>query len=204
MLKNLLVSICFFGLILAVVGLDCNNDPPFQKDVCKFNLPLDGLHQSTQEEFCGIVNADPFNFPPPTRTGVTDQDRCNTLIRQDGKNCIKFYAKYQCSQQCSACLQQPCHSFCADVSDTCPGAFDGGCFDAITCDSDNTSCTDWDVDTSKLPDPISTGSSATIKVTTTRATSTTTTHTTSDSSMLSIFSVVTIAAVTMAFMISFY
>jgi hypothetical protein len=144
------------------------------------------VHSSTRwsswyakEDNCGIVNNDPFSYPPPTNS-ANDLDRCNTLVRQDGKDCIKFYAKFQCSKVCSACLQKPCRSFCDDVAKTCPGAFDGGCFVNMVCDSDNVDCTNWAVDTSKIPDPVKTQSTTSAHVSTTA----TSTHSTSSSNML--------------------
>jgi hypothetical protein len=174
--------------ITNVSAQTCSLITTYSPNVCLFNpqQQLDFIDQTGPSDLCKNVNIDPF-----ANGGLTTADKrtiCNGFIREDGNSCIDLYAKFLCSSYCTLCLKDPCKSFCDTIASTCPKASANGCFSIMPpCASDNTACTNWNVDTSKLPAPIAT---TTTKVTTTttkagtttKATTTTTTsHTASPS-----------------------
>jgi hypothetical protein len=172
--------------VTSVTALDCSLVTSFAPDVCLFNpsQQLNFLDQTTPSTFCRDVNIDPFSAAAMTSNGAADRDRCNTAIRQDGNACIELYAMFVCSSTCELCLKDACKSFCDDIRTVCPGATAANCLTQLSpCSDSNTDCTDWDVDTSKLPSAIDTTTAATTKATgTTTATTTTTTGTGTTSS----------------------
>lgn len=187
------------SLLLIVVAITnvsaqtCSLITTYSPNVCLFDpqQQLNFFDQTPASDFCKATNTNPF-----TNGGMTTadkQDACNTLIREDGSACITLYAKFMCSNDCSLCLKDPCKNFCDTIAATCPKASANGCFSLMPpCASDNTACTNWNVDTSKLPSPIATTTTkattaSTVKTTTTphsTTTTTTTSHTASSGSAL--------------------
>lgn len=191
------IYLCLIAVaIVEVRAQECSLITTYQPDVCLFDpkQKLDFFDQSGSSTICEDANSDPF-VSTLGFTNVQNQDACNLLIREDGKDCIQLYAEFLCSDACNRCLQLPCKKFCDTLEATCPitAASSLNCFQFVSpCSDSNTDCTDWNVDKSKLPSAISgstTKASSTSKATTTKVTTTspTGTHTTSSGSTLGTF-----------------
>lgn len=151
-------TLCFvFFLILSLSSLNnlclaqtCRSVTT-SADMCKYPNGLST--DSDQLGECEATNSNIFSQKSP---GVTDAD-CNSLVREDGEDCIELYARMICSRECPICGTKVCKSLCDDVLDKCDKAKDAGCFSSINfiCDSDNSDCSAWEVNKNKLPDPIS-------------------------------------------------
>lgn len=169
------VVLCFMMVALAsqLVGAQqCSSDRPYDPYVCKFSGMLTGLPGSGQSSVGGEINQDPLGSLPVTGNPGVSGTTCEDAVRSDGNACVTFYAEYQCSFALPACNQKPCASFCTNAPSTCPTAADRGCFGSLEfCASDNTGCTKWNIDKSKLPS----GSTTTSAGSTTTRTHTTTT-----------------------------
>lgn len=197
---KVLFAIYFFLIATTITvtqAQNCGLITTYSPDVCLFDpqQKLDFFDQSTPSGFCEETNTDPF----VNTLGFADfdnQDACNTLVRQDGKDCIQLYAEFLCSNSCNRCLQLPCKKFCDTLKSTCPltTASSLACFQFMPpCSDTNTGCTDWNVDKSKLPGSLSgsttkasstTKAASTAKLTTTSPTGT---HTTSSGAVINAF-----------------
>ena len=190
----MIVSLLLIAVAITNVSAQtCSLITTYSPNVCLFNpqQQLDFFDQTGPSDLCKNVNIDPF-----ANGGMTTADKratCNEFIREDGTSCIDLYAKFLCSSYCNLCLKDPCKNFCDTIAATCPKASANGCFSLMPpCASDNTACTNWNVDTSKLPSPIATTTTkattaSTVKTTTTphsTTTTTTTSHTASSGSAL--------------------
>lgn len=191
------VYLCLIAIaIVDVRAQGCGLITTYKPNVCLFDpqQKLNFFDQSASSNICEDINTDPFT-PGLGMVPAVDQEACNLLIRQDGKDCIKLYAEFLCSDSCNLCLQLPCKKFCDNIESTCPiaAASSLGCFSFMPpCSDSNTGCTDWNVDASKIPGAISgstTKASSTSKATTTKVTTTspTGTHTTSSGSTINTF-----------------
>ena len=193
---NFIIAISFLLIAVAVTHIQaqsCGLITTYKPNVCLFDpkQKLDFFDQSGSSSICEATNTNPF----VSTLGFADfanQEACNTLIRQDGKDCIQLYGEFLCSNACNRCLQLPCKKFCDTLETSCPGtsASSLGCFQFMPpCSDTNTDCTDWNVDKSKLPGSLSgstTKASSTVKASTTKITTTTTTksHTTTSPSWI--------------------
>ncbi len=189
-------------LLLACIALGANAQcfPGETQDVCKYGtnnlVPPAG---SGAFETCAAINKNPFASSPVFgQVGLSASD-CATAAREDGDQCIRFYAKLQCSAACKKCATIVCPKYCDDHDSICPTATELGCFDFAVCASAGQACTDWDV-SNNLPNPISTTSSSTTRTTSTSGTGThTSTTDSSDATALSVGAGAFIFAVAMGF-----
>lgn len=133
---------------------------------------LNGFGGNMAQETCQAVNNNPFAEP-----GVPSYAHCENDVRANGPDCVKFYAKYQCSGLCAKCNLPLCPSYCENYAAICPIAAQSGCFQGISCGgtagSSPQSCVDWSIDASKIP-----AASALTTTTTSTTHHTTTSHTT--------------------------
>jgi hypothetical protein len=144
-----------FVLYATICVKGCIN-PSSSEDVCLYGSNKLG---NSEAGSCLIANDDPFNANP---SGSGGKAACTELARIDGEDCIELYAKFICSRDCGNCVgtltsaQKVCKSLCDDVQEKCPKSVEGDCFDSISfaCADNNDDCTDWEVDKSKLPEPI--------------------------------------------------
>lgn len=186
------IYLCLIAIaIVDVRAQSCGLITTYKPDVCLFDpkQELNFFDQSAPSNRCEDTNTDPFT-PGLGMVIPANQEACNLLIRQDGKECIKLYAEFLCSTACTLCVKLPCKKFCDNLAATCPTAATSslGCFSFMpSCSDSNTACTDWNVDGSKLPSAVS---GATTKATSTTkmiTTSPTGTQTTSSGSSLTAF-----------------
>lgn len=179
-MKALILIIVLAALassINAQNGCTTASDP---ENICLYGTAnLNGFGDNMQQQICQAVNANPFAYPT-----IASYAHCEHDVRADGSDCIKFYAKYQCSGVCARCNLQLCPSYCDDYQSKCPTAAASGCFQGISCagtpGTTPPSCVDWSIDSSKIPAGSPTTSLTTKKTstTTTRAAATSTTHNT--------------------------
>lgn len=178
--------VLFIVAIAALVScIDAGCNQGQTQDVCKYSTArLNGDIGTITYNICADINKNPFSRSPVfSQAGIPD-GTCETLVRQDGNKCIKFYGRVQCAGACRECTAfDICPEFCNNYEANCPTATKANCFAHISCAPEGQACTAWPIDDSNLPDPISTTastsstSSTTSGSTTTRSRTTTTTDT---------------------------
>ncbi len=168
---------CVFATLMVIsastVSAQCSQGPT--PDVCKYGTnPLNIFPGSLPYDRCVSINQNPFAVKG-VFSGDVSAEECETFARRDGENCIRFYTRVQCSGGCQLCGRGICQSFCDNHATVCPTPTANGCFENIFCEP-NAPCSNWEVSTGNLPDPIRT---TTTRVTTS-STSNTGTGTTTD------------------------
>lgn len=124
---------------------------------------------------CSAVNENPFVYAASPGTSGVSASQCEADARADGSACVQFYAKYACASNCQLCNLGPCSYFCSNYATICPTATASQCFKSISCASGNSAgdtCTQWSIDSSKIPASTAT-TTKTTKTTTTTPRSTT-------------------------------
>lgn len=150
------------------------------QNVCKYSTNrLNGDIATTTYNICADINKNPFSRAPVfSQAGIPD-GTCETLVRQDGNKCIKFYARLQCAGACRLCTAfDICPEFCDNYAANCPSATSANCFAHISCAATGQACTVWPIDDSNLPDPISTTASTASTSSSTSGSTTSHSHTT--------------------------
>lgn len=192
MMIKCVVFIAAIAALIACIDAGCTQGQT--QDVCKYSTArLNGDIGTVTYNICADINKNPFSRSPVfSQAGIPD-GTCQTLVRQDGNKCIKFYARLQCAGACRECTAfDICPEFCDNYEANCPTATQANCFAHISCAAVGQDCTAWPIDDSNLPSPISTTastgstsstSSTTSGSTTTRSRTTTTSGDTSDASV---------------------
>lgn len=148
------------------------------QNICLYgNNILDGLGDFDSSRLaCKAVNDNPFVYAASAGNSGVTAAQCETYARQDGTACVQFYAKYVCAAYCPLCGFLPCPYFCENYAIICPVANQNHCFQSIACSSGDTAgstCTEWGIDSAKIP-----SAGATTKTTTTTTATTKTTKAT--------------------------
>jgi hypothetical protein len=179
-MKVVLITFLVFCAVVAQTNA-CNpglSDP----NVCLYGTAsLDGTTSTDPTRTsCQQVNSNPFAFPVAPGSSDVTAEQCEEYARIDGSACVTFYSSYACSSYCSLCNHVPCQYFCDNYASICPTATAGHCFQSIFCVDGvaGTTCSQWEVDSSKIPAAPSTTHTTTTTTKTTKATTTHTTHTT--------------------------
>ncbi len=168
----LLLSLLVLGVFEAQacdVALDDQN-------VCLYGTSvLDGDGEDIDRTRCQTVNNNPFAVVAAAGSGSPSAAQCEAFAREDGSECVSFYASYVCSSVCGLCNKLPCQNFCTNYQSKCPTAAAAFCFKSISCvdGTAGVTCTRWSADSSQIPSP-----SATTHTTIVTTSHTTTSHST--------------------------
>lgn len=153
-------------LLISVSGIAAQCSQGQTPNVCRYGTNLlNGLPGTNTYNTCAAINQNPFAVKG-VFSGAVSADACATYAREDGTDCIEFYAELQCAGGCQECGRGICPYFCNNFADICPTATENNCFQFISCE-DTGACSKWPISTSDLPDPIKTTSSSTTRTTTT-------------------------------------
>ena len=179
---NILFAVVLLGFAATVYGQQCISPRGFNPNICLFTPSASFRNDFTDatNTKCTTANSDLFS------TAVSNINLlaiCNAAIIEDEGDCINAFAKYQCSRFCNICGQKACKSLCTDLIDSCPTAVAAGCFSTFTCATTDSSCTNWNIDSSEIASPPTTTKAATTTktTTTTKASTNTGTSTTTSS-----------------------
>lgn len=155
LISTITVLVMVATFLAAAVRADVCGTPLNAEKVCLYgnNPSLIGAGLDSIREGCASINDNPFVFAPAPVAGGPSASQCEEFVRADGSACVTFTAEYACSSNCQLCLHLPCQYFCANHANVCPTATAGGCFASIQCLSGTAgnTCTQWHVDSSKIP-----------------------------------------------------